>query len=110
VCLERGPLSLLSKIEELLGRNNSGSGLENRQYARGEPFRWPRDTLYPQKFALTSPTCGGRSVGIVRLRTKTMEFFCSCFYTPSSEPFRTFYVPFSPPHAFSMPFTTPALF
>jgi hypothetical protein len=26
-------------------------------------------TLYPQKLALTSPTSGGRSVGIVRFRT-----------------------------------------
>jgi hypothetical protein len=31
--------------------------------------------LYPQKVALTSPTGGGRSVGIVRSRTKAMEFF-----------------------------------
>ena len=31
--------------------------------------------LYPQKLALTSPTDGGRSVGIVRLRTKATEFF-----------------------------------
>ena len=31
--------------------------------------------LYPQKLALTSPTCGGRSVGIVRVRTKATEFF-----------------------------------
>ena len=30
--------------------------------------------LYPQKLALTSPTGGGRSVGIVRVRTKAMEF------------------------------------
>jgi hypothetical protein len=37
---------------------------------RRDPLRWPRDTLYPQKLALTSPTSGGRSVGIVRLRTK----------------------------------------
>jgi hypothetical protein len=29
--------------------------------------------LYPQKVALTSPTSGGRSVGIVRSRTQTME-------------------------------------
>jgi hypothetical protein len=41
---------------------------------RGNPLRWPRDTLYPQKLALTSPTSGGRSVGIVRLRTKATEF------------------------------------
>jgi hypothetical protein len=28
------------------------------------------------KLALTSPTSGGRSVGIVRSRTQTMEFVC----------------------------------
>jgi hypothetical protein len=36
--------------------------------------------LYPQKLALTSPTGGGRSVGIVRSRTKAMEFFYHCYY------------------------------
>jgi hypothetical protein len=40
---------------------------------RGDSLRWPRNTLYPQKLALTSPTNGGRSVGIVRLRTKATE-------------------------------------
>jgi len=30
--------------------------------------------LYPQKLALTSPTGGGRSVGIVHSRTKSTEF------------------------------------
>jgi len=30
--------------------------------------------LYPQKLALTSPTGGARSVGIVRSRTKATEF------------------------------------
>ena len=30
--------------------------------------------LYLQKLALTSPTGGGRSVGIVRVRTKATEF------------------------------------
>ena len=29
---------------------------------------------YPQMLALTSPTSGGRSVGIVRVRTKATEF------------------------------------
>jgi hypothetical protein len=75
VGLELSPLSLVSTTEELLGRNSSGSGLENREYGRGDPFRWPRDTLYTQKLALTSPTSGGRSVGIVRLRAKATEFF-----------------------------------
>jgi hypothetical protein len=41
-------------------------GLENRHYGRGDPLRWPRDTLYQLKLALTSPTFCGRSVGIVR--------------------------------------------
>jgi hypothetical protein len=31
-------------------------GLESRKYDRRDPSRWPRDTLYPQKKALTSPT------------------------------------------------------
>jgi hypothetical protein len=35
---------------------------------------WPRNTLYPQKLALTSPTSGGRAVGIIRSRTKVTEF------------------------------------
>ena len=30
--------------------------------------------LYLQKLAITSPTGGGRSVGIVRVRTKATEF------------------------------------
>jgi hypothetical protein len=38
-------------------------------------MRWPRNTLYPQKLVLTSSTSGGRSVGIIRSRTKAMEFF-----------------------------------
>jgi hypothetical protein len=32
-----------------------------------------RPSLYPQKLALTSPTSGGRSVGIVRSRTIATE-------------------------------------
>jgi hypothetical protein len=49
-------------------------------------LRWPRDTLCPQKLALTSPTCGDRSVSIVRLRTKNTEFvflflFVTCILT-----------------------------
>jgi hypothetical protein len=74
VGLERGPLSLVSTIEDILGRNSSGSGLEHREYGLGDPLRWPSGTLYPQKLALTSPTSGGRSVDIVRLLTKATEF------------------------------------
>jgi hypothetical protein len=75
VGLERGPLSLVSTTEELLGRKSSGSCLENREYGRRDPSRWPRGSLYPQKLATTSPTSGGRSVGIARSRTQTMEFY-----------------------------------
>jgi hypothetical protein len=74
VGLERGPLSLVSTIEELLGRNSSGSDLETREYGRRVPLRWPRGTLYLQNFALTSATSGGLSVGIVRSRTQATEF------------------------------------
>jgi hypothetical protein len=45
-------------------------GLENREYGPRDPSRLPRCTLYPQKLALTSPTSGGCSVGIIRSRTK----------------------------------------
>jgi hypothetical protein len=72
--LERGPLSLVSTIEELLGRKSSGSGLESWNHDRRDPPRWTRDTLYKQKLALTSPTSGGRSVGIVRSQTQATEF------------------------------------
>jgi hypothetical protein len=34
VGLERSPLSLMSTTEELLGRKNSDSGLEMREYGR----------------------------------------------------------------------------
>jgi hypothetical protein len=49
------------------------SGLESREYSRRDPSRWPRGTLYPQKLALTSPTSGGRSVGL-RPRGLVLEF------------------------------------
>jgi hypothetical protein len=70
VGLERGPLILVSTIEELLERKSSGSGLDIWDHGRGDPSRWSRNTFYPQKLALTSPTSGGRSAGIVRLHTK----------------------------------------
>jgi hypothetical protein len=44
VCLEQGPLSLVSTTEQLLGRKSSGSGLENREYGRRDPLCWPRNT------------------------------------------------------------------
>jgi hypothetical protein len=73
VGLERGPLSLVSTTEELLGRKSGGSCLENREYGRKGQSRCPRGIDYPQKLALTSPISGGRSVGIVRPRTQAKE-------------------------------------
>jgi hypothetical protein len=78
VGLERGPLSLLSTIEELLERKSSGSGLEIEITAVGIRRTDHATPLYAQKLALTSPTSGGRSVGMVRSRTKTtqlLDFF-----------------------------------
>jgi hypothetical protein len=71
--LERGPLSLVSTIEELLERKSSRSYVEYREYGRRDPPRWPRSTLYPQKLALTAWTSGGRSVSIICSRTQAME-------------------------------------
>jgi hypothetical protein len=77
VCLERGPFSLVSTIEELLEIKSSGSGLEIRDHGSRHPWCswcWPRDTLYPQNLTLTLPTSGSRSIVIVRLRNKATEF------------------------------------
>jgi hypothetical protein len=72
--LERGPLSFVSTVEELLERNSSDFGLEIREYGCGDPLRLPRDTLYLQKLALSSPINGSRSVGVVHSLTKAKEF------------------------------------
>jgi hypothetical protein len=45
----------------------------NREYDCRDRLCWPRDTLYPQKLAVSSPTSGGRSFGIVRSQTQAME-------------------------------------
>jgi hypothetical protein len=62
------------------------------------------NTLYPQNLAPTSPTSGGRSVGIVRVRTKSHAvFFCrtrndSSVTSPLTErvPHLEFFVPENP--------------
>jgi hypothetical protein len=72
VGIEQGPLSLVSTIDDLLGRKSSVSGLENREYGRRNPSLWPRETLYQQTLVLTSPT-SGRSVGIVCSWTEATE-------------------------------------
>jgi hypothetical protein len=79
VGLERRPFSLVNTNEELLERKSGGFCIESQGYSRGNPSRWPRGTLYPQKLALTSLTCGGRSVGIARSRTQATEFSLGLF-------------------------------
>jgi hypothetical protein len=69
VDLERVLIRLMNEIEELLGKNSSGSS----RVGSVNPLRWPRDTLYPQTSAPTSQTNGGRSVSIVLSRTKATE-------------------------------------
>jgi hypothetical protein len=59
-------------------KDNSGSGLKTEINGRGDSLRWPLDTLYPLKLVLTSPTSGGRSLGIVRWRIEAPKFVC-CF-------------------------------
>ena len=70
VGLERGPLCLV--------RLNWGATWirfrKKRLTAVGTRCANHVTTLYPQKLALTSPTGGGRSVGMVRSRTKATEF------------------------------------
>jgi hypothetical protein len=75
VGLERGTLSLVRIIEELLERKVAAPVYKTEINDRGDSLRWPRDTLYPLKLALTSPASGGRSIGIVRWRTKPRSYF-----------------------------------
>ena len=56
-----------------MNKKSSGSGPENRLAAVGIRCADHVTPLYPQKLALTSPTGGGRSVDIVRSRTKATE-------------------------------------
>ena len=73
--LERGLLSLVRSTEELFEYKSSGSrSRKQRLTAVGTHCADHVTPLYPQKLALISPTGGGRSVGIVRSRTKATEF------------------------------------
>jgi hypothetical protein len=54
-------------------------GLEIRDYGRrGSAALTMRHPLYQQKLALTSPTSGCHSIGIVPLRTKVTELVVGC--------------------------------
>jgi hypothetical protein len=72
VGLERSPLSLVISTEELLDRaavpvyktENTALGIRHSDHVA---------PCTRKKLAITSPTIGGRSVGIVRSWTQTME-------------------------------------
>jgi hypothetical protein len=74
VGLEKDPLSLARIIEGLLERKVAAPVYRTEINGRGDSLRSPRDTLYLLMLALTSPTSGGRSVGIVRWRTEAPDF------------------------------------
>jgi hypothetical protein len=83
VGLERGPLSLVSTSEELLDRKvvapvykTDNTAVEIRHADHVAPS-------IRKKLAITSPTSGGRSAGIVRSRTQATEFSLVLFlYQP----------------------------
>jgi hypothetical protein len=64
------------KTDLLFLLQSDRSGLGNRdELPWGLVALTTRHTFYAQKLALTSPKIGGRSVGIVRLRTKRHGVF-----------------------------------
>jgi hypothetical protein len=50
---EWGLLSFVRITEEVLGRKNGGFGLENWINGHRDTLRWPPNTLYPEKSAIT---------------------------------------------------------
>jgi hypothetical protein len=74
VDLERGPLSLVSTTEELLDRKVAAPVYKTENTAIGIRHADHVAPSIRKKLAITSPTSGGRSVGIVCSRTQTMEF------------------------------------
>jgi hypothetical protein len=77
VGLERGPLSLVRTTEELLDRKVAAPVYKTDNTAVRIRHADHVAPSIRKKLAITSPTSGGRSGGIVRSRTQTMEFFFS---------------------------------
>jgi hypothetical protein len=75
VGLERGPLSLVSATEELLDGKVAAPVYKIENTAIGIRHADHVAHSIRKKLAITSPTSGGRSVGVVCSRTQTMEFF-----------------------------------
>ena len=70
------------QLRSYLNEKSSGSRSRKQRLTAGGTRCADHVTpLYPQKLALTSPTGGGRSVGIVRVRTKATELYrhTECF-------------------------------
>jgi hypothetical protein len=76
VGLERGPLSLVSTTEELLDRKVAAPVYKTENTAVGIRHATHVASSIRKMLAITSPTSGGRSVGIARSRTQVTE----CFY------------------------------
>jgi hypothetical protein len=74
VGLERGPLSLLSKTEELLDRKVVARVYKIENTAVGIRHADHVALSIRKVLAITSPASGGRSDGIVRSRTQIKEF------------------------------------
>jgi hypothetical protein len=82
--MERGPLSLVSTTEELLDRKAAAPVYKTKNTAVGICHADHVEPSIRKKLSITSPTSGGRSVGIVLKRTPTMEFYyiITIFQTP----------------------------
>jgi hypothetical protein len=79
VCLERDPLSLVSTTEELLDRKVAAPVYKTENTAVGISYADHVAPSIRKKLAITSPTSGGRSVGIVRSRTQAKKLVLFLF-------------------------------
>jgi hypothetical protein len=79
VGLEWGPLNLVSTTEELLDRKTAAAVYKTENTAVGIRHADHVAPSIRKKLAITSPTSGGSSVGLVCSRTQTMECVCIHF-------------------------------
>jgi hypothetical protein len=74
VDLERGALSLVITTEELFDRKVAAPVYKTENTAVGIRHADHVAPSIRKKLAITSPTSGGLSVGIIHSQTQTMEF------------------------------------